>query len=76
MDAYLNGSLYLNGENIITAMDASTTIEVQLADADHNFFLEKQYDYGEITICFLLIILIGMMFWKLLLETIESMRKK
>jgi hypothetical protein len=52
----------------IKKMDASTTIEIQLADTGNNFFIKKEYSYGEITICFLLIAILGLKFWELILK--------
>jgi hypothetical protein len=53
-------------------MDATTTLEIELNDPAHNFFIERQYSYGEITICFLLIAILGVMFWQLLLKIIKK----
>ena len=49
-------------------MDATTTIEVELSNPNNNFFIEKQYSYGEITICFLLITVLAVQFWTTLLK--------
>lgn len=46
-------------------MDASTTIEMQLSNTDNNFFIEKYYSYGDITICFLLLFILSIEIWKL-----------
>jgi len=53
-------------------MDATTTIEVQLSDPAHNFFIDRSYTYGEITICFLLILIVGLRFWELLLKVVKK----
>lgn len=53
-------------------MDASTTIEIETADASHNFFIKREYTYGEITIAFLLILLVGIKFWEVLLQIIKK----
>lgn len=49
-------------------MDATTTIEVELSNPANNFFIKKQYSYGEITICFLLILIFGVKLWDILLR--------
>jgi hypothetical protein len=52
----------------IKKMDASTTMEVVLSDTNNNFYIKKQYTYGEITICFLLIAILSLKFWELVLK--------
>jgi hypothetical protein len=46
-------------------MDASTTLEIELSDPAHNFFNKKEYSYGEITICFLLLAILGVQLFAL-----------
>jgi hypothetical protein len=46
-------------------MDASTTIEIELSDPTQNFYIKKQYTYGEISICIFLILIIGLKVWDL-----------
>jgi hypothetical protein len=53
-------------------MDASTTLEIELSDPAHNFFIKKEYSYGEITICFLLLAILGVQFWGLLLKIVKK----
>ena len=53
-------------------MDATTTSEIQLSDPANTFYIKKEYTYGEITICFLLITLIGIKFWDLLLKIVKK----
>lgn len=53
-------------------MDATTTIEIETASADHNFFIKREYTYGEITICFLLLAILGVKFWELLLKIVKK----
>lgn len=43
-------------------------IEVVLTNTDDNFYIDKVYTYGEITICFLLFLIFGVIFWELLLK--------
>jgi hypothetical protein len=47
---------------------ATTTIEVELENPDNNFLIEPGYTYGEITIAFLLIVLIAVVFFRELLD--------
>lgn len=44
-------------------MDSTTTFEVVLNDTNNNFFIQRQYTYGEITICFLLIAILAVKVW-------------
>lgn len=53
-------------------MDATTTIEIELSDPAHNFFIKREYTYGEITICFLLLAILGLKFWELLLKIVKK----
>lgn len=53
-------------------MDATTTFEVILSDTNNNFFIKKQYTYGEITICFLLIAILAVKFWELILKATKK----
>jgi hypothetical protein len=53
-------------------MDATTTIEIDLSDPANAFYIKKVYTYGEITICFLLILLVGLKFWELLLKIVKK----
>jgi hypothetical protein len=53
-------------------MDATTTIEIELANTDHNFFIKREYTYGEITVCFLLLAILGVRFWELLLKIVKK----
>lgn len=49
-------------------MDTTTTLEIELNDPAHNFLIARQYSYGEITICFLLIAILSVKFWELILK--------
>lgn len=53
-------------------MDATTTIEVEMSNPSQNFFLVKKYSYGEITICFLLLTILGVIFWKVLKDEFKK----
>jgi hypothetical protein len=53
-------------------MDATTTIEIETSTPDHNFFIKREYTYGEITVCFLLIAILGVLFWELLLKIVKK----
>jgi hypothetical protein len=44
-------------------MDASTTLEIQATNPDNNFFIDKLYTFGDITITILLIIIIAILFF-------------
>jgi hypothetical protein len=47
-------------------MDASTTLEIQVSDnADQNFYIGRSFTYGEITECFLLITVAGLLLWRI-----------
>lgn len=45
-------------------MDATTTIEIQAANPDNNFYIKKTFTFGEITICIFLILIFGILFWR------------
>jgi len=51
---------------------STTTIEVELDNSDNNFLIEPVYSYGEITIAFLTIVLIAVIFYRELLEIIKK----
>ena len=47
-------------------MDATTTIEIETTNPANNFYIDKVYSYGDIVIISLLIVLVGLIFWKII----------
>ena len=35
-------------------MDASTTIQIEMTDPNNNFYIDRTYSFGDVTICFIL----------------------
>lgn len=67
MEIQLNGEIWLNGYNI-AADYMDNTSEIEMSDPAHNFFINREYTYGEITVCFLLIAILAVKFWELVLK--------
>jgi hypothetical protein len=60
--------LPVNSYNLGKVIDDRMFQSVELDDQGNNFHVQNSYSYGDITECFLLIFIAGMLFWNLILK--------
>jgi hypothetical protein len=62
------GAISASGTMTINSIDDQMFQSVELDDEDNNFHIQNSYSYGDITECFLLIFIAGVLFWNLILK--------
>lgn len=79
MDGTINITGNFTEEGAITAsgtmsldIDDQMFQSVMLNDNDNDFYIQKSYTYGDITTCFLLILVAGCLLWAILIKAISK----